>query len=102
SSLVAQDASGPSGASDKTDAQILQELETMRSRIAELEAQLKQRSGGTTPADSNQNAESYVNSDAQASDQKPPEKAEPFAFADWTWLNGNPRTKTPAFDSKFF
>jgi hypothetical protein len=28
--------------------------------------------------------------------------AEPFAFADWTWLNGNPRTKTPAFDSKFF
>ncbi len=31
-----------------------------------------------------------------------PAKAEPFAFADWTWLNGNPRTKTPAFDSKFF
>ncbi len=29
-------------------------------------------------------------------------KAEPFAFADWTWLNGNPRTKTPAFDSAFF
>ena len=29
-------------------------------------------------------------------------KAEPFAFADWTWLNGNPRTKEPAFDSKFF
>jgi hypothetical protein len=31
-----------------------------------------------------------------------PAKAEPFAFADWTWLNGNPRTKTPAFDTKFF
>ena len=31
-----------------------------------------------------------------------PHKAEPFAFADWTWLNGTPRTKTPAFDSKFF
>ncbi len=31
-----------------------------------------------------------------------PAKAEPFAFADWTWLTGNPRTKTPAFDSKFF
>jgi hypothetical protein len=29
-------------------------------------------------------------------------KAEPFAFADFTWLTGNPRTKTPAFDSKFF
>lgn len=31
-----------------------------------------------------------------------PQKAEPFAFADWTWLTGQPRTKTPAFDSKFF
>src|SRR4051812_12478579 len=31
-----------------------------------------------------------------------PKKSEPFAFADWTWLNGNPRTKTPAFDSPFF
>ena len=29
-----------------------------------------------------------------------PAKEEPFAFADW--LNGNARTKTPAFDSKFF
>jgi len=26
----------------------------------------------------------------------------PFAFADFTWLNGNARTKEPAFDSKFF
>ena len=33
---------------------------------------------------------------------KPKTKAEPFAFADFTWLNGNARTKTPAFDSKFF
>ena len=31
-----------------------------------------------------------------------PQKAEPFAFADFTWLNGNPRTKEPAFDTKFF
>jgi hypothetical protein len=26
----------------------------------------------------------------------------PFADYDWTWLNGNPRTKDVAFDSKFF
>jgi len=38
----------------------------------------------------------------QAVTQEKPQKAEPFAFADWTWLNGTPRTKTPAFDSKFF
>jgi Putative beta-barrel porin-2, OmpL-like. bbp2 len=31
-----------------------------------------------------------------------PAVAEPFSFADWTWLNGNPRTKEAAFDSKFF
>jgi hypothetical protein len=26
----------------------------------------------------------------------------PFSDYDWTWLNGNPRTETPAFDSTFF
>jgi hypothetical protein len=29
-------------------------------------------------------------------------KIEPFSDWDWTWLNGNPRTKDLAFDSKFF
>jgi len=32
----------------------------------------------------------------------PPQKAEPFAFADFTWLNGNARTKELAMDTKFF
>ena len=31
-----------------------------------------------------------------------PEKSQPFAFADFTWLNGNARTKDLAFDTKFF
>jgi hypothetical protein len=31
-----------------------------------------------------------------------PEPAAPFAFADWTWLNGNPRNKDVVWDSKFF
>jgi hypothetical protein len=31
-----------------------------------------------------------------------PAKAEPFAFADWTWLNGNARTKDSPMDTKFF
>jgi len=30
------------------------------------------------------------------------EKIDPFSDWDWTWLNGNPRTKEAAFDSKFF
>jgi len=31
-----------------------------------------------------------------------PVKAEPFAFADFTWLNGNARTKQVPLDTKFF
>jgi len=31
-----------------------------------------------------------------------PAKSEPFAFADFSWLNGNARTKDLAFDTKFF
>jgi hypothetical protein len=31
-----------------------------------------------------------------------PAKAEPFAFADWTWLNGTARTKDSPMDTKFF
>jgi hypothetical protein len=41
-------------------------------------------------------------SQPRAATPEKPKKAEPFAFADWTWLNGTARTKTPAFDSKFF
>jgi hypothetical protein len=39
---------------------------------------------------------------AQAPAPTKPAKAEPFAFADWTWLNGNPRTKDVPLDTKFF
>jgi len=31
-----------------------------------------------------------------------PPKKDPFAFADFSWLNGNSRQKTPVFDSKAF
>jgi putative OmpL-like beta-barrel porin-2 len=42
-----------------------------------------------------------MKSQEQASAAKPG-KAEPFAFADFTWLNGNARTKELAMDTKFF
>jgi hypothetical protein len=98
--------------SDK-DAEIIQELERMRTRIQELESQLKSRGSG---ADDSANAaaekserfvspsesSSHAAVPSEPSAASKPAKAEPFAFADWTWLNGNPRTKEPAFDSKFF
>lgn len=31
-----------------------------------------------------------------------PGASEPFAFADWSWLTGNPRTKETPYDTKFF
>src|SRR5579859_6643168 len=95
---------------------VLQELEAMKRRIEELEAQLKQQATGepvespvariSGPSINAPLGSAALSSPAAAQTQtsaaeKPP-KAEPFAFADWTWLNGNPRTKDAAFDSKFF
>jgi putative OmpL-like beta-barrel porin-2 len=96
----------------QSDAEILHELENMRARIAELEAKLKQRSAASnaSPAQNELTASpvavssgltSQSDQGAYASAEKPA-KAEPFAYADWTWLNGNARTKQPAFDTKFF
>jgi len=111
----------PNAAStNKVDAQVLQELERMRARIEELETQLRQSgiTATTSKAESNTQSgpsegltgastatpllESGAGQSAEAAPPTKPAKAEPFAFADWTWLNGNPRTKQPAFDSKFF
>ncbi len=41
---------------------------------------------------------------AETPDSAPAKKTkiEPFSDWDWTWLNGNPRNKDTAFDSKFF
>jgi hypothetical protein len=38
----------------------------------------------------------------QAAAAPAPAKIEPFSDADWTWLNGNPRTKNIYWDTKFF
>jgi Putative beta-barrel porin-2, OmpL-like. bbp2 len=110
-----------------TNAALLRELETMKQRIEQLEAQLKAKSsanGAPAPQPTPQPAEQLA---AAAHDYVAPmvragspdasttaavssasvnsgsaEKSAPFAFADFTWLTGNPRTKEAAFDSKFF
>jgi hypothetical protein len=108
------------------NAALLAELEAMRRRIEQLEAQLKAQSAEKSEASSANIARQLeasresmlaaaaapaVSSGASAPltavapperTAKPQAKTEPFAFADFTWLNGNPRTETPAFDSKFF
>ena len=103
--------------------ELLQELESMKKRIEQLEAELKQRdSSGQQPAKNEAlaSASALVSPglravaapavpaaavQGQGSEAAAPAKAapaEPFAFADWSWLNGTPRTKEAAFDSKFF
>jgi Putative beta-barrel porin-2, OmpL-like. bbp2 len=106
-----------SAASQQTDQEIVQELAAMKKRIEQLEAELKQHvsaeqpttvvqsAKATTPATPPATSVPTAEAEAvlpQASAPEKPGKEVPFAFADWTWLNGAPRTKTPAFDSKFF
>ena len=97
--------------------EVLKELSAMKKRIEQLEAELKRHesseqpnaavpsANGTTPSSLPPTAMALLPAEAAttgAATKEKPKNAEPFAFADWTWLNGNPRTKTPAFDSKFF
>ena len=105
-------------AAGTSTAEVLKELQQMRARIAELEAQLKSQQAGT-PALVNatvtnvQPVTASVSSSvptqpsitvgvAQSAQQAETKPTEPFAYADWTWLNGNPRTKHPVWDSQFF
>ena len=106
---------------------ILNELEAMRKRIDELEAQLKapkmQEQPATVsafpvkaammadPAAPAPSADAKIpageagmQETAKATAPEDPEtaKAEPFAFADFTWLNGNVGPKELPFDTKFF
>jgi hypothetical protein len=116
-----------------TDPEALaKELEAMRLRIEQLEAELKSRTsveptaaaavadlarpGAPAPAVTTASRPSSTtglagslasppsSSSAQSADAAPAkkEKIVPFSDWDWTWLNGNPRTKDAAFDSKFF
>ena len=100
-----------------TNAALIEELEQMRKRINELESQVKalsrtqstQSAGQPTAAGQELLVAAGPPRPIPATSEKPAEMnaekkkpAEPFAFADFTWLNGNPRTKEPAFDSKFF
>lgn len=97
-------------------AAILKELEAMKKRIAELEAQLQKTDAvassnaplSQATAAVRPNESSSVASATQEPAARLPNhsrrsaKIAPFSDHDWTWLNGNPRTETPAFDSKFF
>ncbi len=117
-----------SGTDQQIPPAIAKELDAMRKRIDELEAELKyakspeQPSTSATPTTSAKTtvpATPFVAAPAApaapaATTPEPatsakntvetaaPAKIDPFSDADWTWLNGNPRTKEVFWDSKFF
>ena len=115
-----------------TDA-ILKELDAMRARIAELEAQLKAQAGvkdnamaadaatqlqasrqallasGASTSTKALASPSVVSAPAAepalastTTTATTVDKKTPFADADWTWLNGNPRTKDFPLATKYF
>ncbi len=102
--------------SQQVAASALQELEAMKHRIEVLEAEIRRLKGqqnSQTAADSDPAAaappaaNAVVAGGTATAGQEPapaanPAKAEPFAFADFTWLNGTPRTKEVPLDTKFF
>jgi hypothetical protein len=118
--------SGPAQPATATEsrADMLREINEMKSRLTALEEKLAKEpensaaASTTVPARSSSSAEPNTPAMAASVSAVPPvseavqsshsstnssdEKSARFAFADFTWLNGNPRTETPAFDSKFF
>jgi hypothetical protein len=109
---------------------LVDRLEVLEKRVAELEAKggagkagsvtdsaeasAMSRASATSKSDAdsssaNLNASSVVPSAGLSANSKPtekagakPAKAEPFAFADFTWLNGNARTKDTPYATSFF
>jgi hypothetical protein len=100
-------------ANPQTQQEIIEELAAMKKRIEQLEAELKSRMATTEAAPAAVTPARTAEAPAapapaaveQASSGTAPTKTEktvPFSDWDWTWLNGNPRNKDTAFDSKFF
>ena len=112
----------PAPAPDPSVAEIQEELAAMKARIEQLEAELKSRAAApdvsaatsaamVAPAKAPEPAPVTVPpqammaqaaSDSSVTAPTKKEKIAPFSDWDWTWLNGNPRNKDTAFDSKFF
>ena len=120
---VEQGATGQGAGRQDTDREDLtKEVRELREIVRELQAKVARLDGGqargsATPVEAvaaltksvpELERQNLVPSGAVASTTAPAEPAaetkpaEPFAFADWTWMNGNARTKDSPLDTKFF
>ena len=112
----------PAVSEDAGSLALAKELAAMKARIDALEAQLKARGGSdasvTAAAEALEKAKAAaivgaaaqpVAAVEQPAAPPPPDipaevttKSTPFGWADWTWLNGNPRTKDSPMATKYF
>jgi hypothetical protein len=103
------ESSNAGGVSDR-DRLLLEKIDRLEHRIAELEARAGIDSTAKTP-DSSASASGKLNQETSQPAAEIPaanssvataDAEAPFAFADFTWLNGNSRTKESPLDSKVF
>ncbi len=108
----------PKPAAKTSEEVILEKINQLQSQLDELRASLtagrRDEISTTTPATSTPTSAPSPAAPttaplppverpaAETADATPPKKAEPFAFADFTWLTGNARTKDSPLDSKCF
>src|SRR6202050_5043959 len=126
SATSAAPSSQPGGtAESEVPAAVMKELEEMEKRIEELEAALKSRDTAASKSGDPSTAQpaadsSSIDTTAAAQQAAPapaasatstvakifePQKqtqADPFSYADWTWLNGTPRTEDTPLATKYF
>jgi hypothetical protein len=100
---------GNSGVVSDRDRLLLEKIDRLERRIAELEARTgiestKQPSDPPAAASGKLNQDALQSAATQVANSSatPAEAESPFAFADFTWLNGNSRTKESPLDSKVF
>jgi hypothetical protein len=89
---------------------LLERVDQLEKRLAEVEGAIKKPTTGATAIESTKPPAQTDLASASTPEVGPtvppaqdkPKKSEPFAFADWSWMTGNARTKDVAADSKFF
>jgi hypothetical protein len=93
--------------------EVAKQIDALTKRVEQLEQQLKQHepaevptavplARSAAPAQALVAPATIIQNEPAPTDRAKKEKIEPFSDWDWTWLNGNPRNKDVAFDSKFF
>jgi len=114
---AASSSTGNAGA-QMSSGDVTKQIEALTKRVEELERQLRERDASEQPNTAVSSSKASTPVQAYFTPAAPmtavasgnsaptpatkPEKVEPFSESDWTWLNGTPRTKEAAFDSKFF